>query len=62
MIEIRRSHLIVVLGALINLGSSLLLAFFAITDSLMKTAAVLFGLILLRIAVYIEDKTEEIYG
>lgn len=62
MIEIRRSHPIVVLGAVINLGSGLLLSFFAITNSYMKTVVVIFGIILLRIAVYIQDKIEEIYG
>ena len=62
MIEIRKSHLIIASGTLLNLGSSLILSVFAIADIYIKSFALFFGIILLRIAIYTEDKMEQIYG
>lgn len=61
MIEIRKSQLIIAIGVLINLGSGLILSIFAVTDAYLKATALLFGIILLRGAVFLEDKLEQVY-
>ena len=62
MIEIRKSHLIIAIGLFMNLGSGLLLTFFAVSDIYTRAISLLSGIILIRIAILIEDKLEQVYG
>lgn len=61
MIEIRKSQLIIATGVLINLGSGLILSIFAVKEAYLKIIILLFGIILLRGAIFLEDKMEQIY-
>lgn len=61
MIEVRKSHLRIISAALTNIGSALILLPFAATTILAKIVGPISGIILLSIAIYIEDISENIY-
>jgi len=55
MIELRKSHLRVITGALINVGSGLLLSIFTIRDPGVLTAVMIFAILSFRLASDLEE-------
>lgn len=61
MIEIKKSHLLVMSAAFTNIGSGLFLLSFTTTEILLRAISLVFGIIVGRGAVFIEDLMEQIY-
>ena len=62
MIEVRKSHLRIISAALTNIGSALVLLPLATSDISARIIALISGIILFRIAIFIEDLSEKVYG